>query len=59
MFYIIAILLSCNTFKKKTIDLSILRTSLLLIRTVAKSNFQAVECKIKLGWFHIAVALSD
>ena len=24
----------------------------------AKSNFQVVECKIKLGWFHIAVAWS-
>ena len=23
-----------------------------------KSNFQAVECKIKLGWFHIGVAWS-
>ena len=28
-----------------------------LIRTVAKSNYQAVECKVKLGWFHIAVAV--
>ena len=41
-----------------------LRTSLPLIcesvdQDTAKSNFQAVECKIKIGWFHIAVALSD
>ena len=28
-------------------------------KVTAKSNFQAVQCKIKLGWFHIAVALSD
>ena len=41
-----------------------LRTSLPLIcesidQDTAKSNFQAVECKIKRGWFNIAVALSD
>ena len=43
---------------------AVLRTSLPLIcesiaKDTAASDFQAEECKIKLGWFHIAVALSD